>query len=154
MSEMMKEMPPEAEKVWEACFPVPMDTAKDLRQSVGELQLVVAQMARLVRDTRKQLEDMQSQQRQVTVNHGEVKKINAAIRAAADAFCDRHGFGDTGDLRAVRADIRKTILGRWQVKDLHDIPQIALGNVYKLIENYGNIRLVFRLRDKHREDGS
>ena len=154
MSEMLKEMPPEAEKVWEACFPVPMDTAKDLRQSVGELQLVVAQMARLVRDTRKQLEDMQSQQRQVTVNHGEVKKINAAIRAAADAFCDRHGFGDTGDLRAVRADIRKTILGRWQVKDLHDIPQIALENVYKLIENYGNIRLVFRLRDKHREDGS
>ena len=153
MSVMLKELPPEAEKEWEACFPVPMETAKDLRQSVGELQLIVAQMARLIRETRQQMDEMQRAQQQVTVNHGEVKKINAAIRNAASAFCDRHGFEDSADLRAVRADIRKTILGRWQVKDLHDIPQIALGNVYKLIENYGNIRLVYRLREKHREDG-
>lgn len=142
------------ERTQDAVFPVPMETAKDLRQSVGELQLMIAQMARLIRDTRAQLEEMQAVQRAVTVNHGEVKKINAAIRAGADDFCRRHGFTDAADVRTVRADIRKTLLGRWQVKDLHDIPQIALGNVYKLIENYGNIRLVFRLREKHREDGA
>ena len=148
MIELIEAMPEEYDDL-----PITAETAKDLKASVGELQIIVAQLARLVRDTRTQLEDMQSQQRQVTLNHGEVKKINAAIRAAADAFCERHGFGDVADRRAVRADIRKTVLGRWQVKDLHDVPQIALGNVYKLIENYGNIRLVYRLRDKHREGG-
>ena len=141
------------EKAWEACFPMPVDTAKDLRQSVGDLQMMIAQLARLIQDTRRQMEDMQAAQRQVTVIHGEVKKINAAIRAAADDFCSRHGFTDAGELRTVRADIRKNVLTRWQVKDLHDIPQIALGNVYKMIWNYTNIKLVFRLREKRR-DGS
>ena len=133
---------------------LPAETVKELRQSVGELQLIVAQMARMIRDTRQQLEDMQAAQRQVTVSHGEVKKINAAIRAAAAGFCERHGFTEAEDARCVRADIRKTILARWQVKDLHDIPQVALGSVMKLCENYGNIKLVFRLREKHREESA
>ena len=149
LDEMPKAISPETEEF--DGFLLPATTARDLRKSVGDMQLLIAQMARLIRDTRQQMEEMQSQQRQVTVNHGEVKKINAVIRAAAADFCDRHGFTDPADARAVRADIRKTVLGRWQVKDLHDIPQIALGNVYQLIGNYGNIRLVFRLREKHRE---
>ena len=135
-------------------LPTIPETAQELKQSVGEMQLILVQMARLIRETRQQMEAMQAQQRQVTVSHAEVKRIQAAIRAAADGFCDRHGFAEAADLRAVRSDIKKTVLGRWQVKDLHDVPQIALGSVFKLIENYGNIRLVFRLREKHREDGS
>lgn len=152
MSELLKNTTPETEE-WDG-YLLPATTARDLRKSVGEMQLILAQMARLVRETRQQMEEMQAQQRQVTASHGEVKKINAAIRAAADDFCNRQGFTDAADLRAVRADIRKTVLMRWQVKDLHDIPQIALGNVHKLIGSYGNIRLVFRLREKHRENSA
>lgn len=133
---------------------VPANTAKDLRESVGQMQLLIAQMARLLRDTRSQMEEMQAQQKKVTASHEDVKRIQKAIRAAADEFCARHGFTDAEDLRAVRADIKKTVLSRWQVKDLHDIPQVALGSVGKLIETYGNIRLVFRLREKHAAGGA
>ena len=153
MSEALKTMPPEAEAVWNACFPVPMETAKDLRESVGNMQILIAQMARLIHDTRKQMEEMQAAQRQVTVTHAEVKRLQAAIREAADEFCRRHFFEDPKDAQAVRADIKKTILSRWQVKDLHDLPQIALGPAGKLIEGYGNIRLVYRLREKHAAGG-
>ena len=133
---------------------VPISTARDLRESVGQMQLVLAQMARLLRDTRSQMEEMQAQQKKVTATHEEVKRIQAAIRSAAEYFCSRHGFTDPADLRAVRADIKKTILNRWQVKDLHDVPQVALGSVGKLIETYGNIRLVYRLREKHAAGGT
>ena len=153
MSELPKVISSEMAEEWDG-YLLPAATARDLRKSVGEMQLILAQMARLVQDTRQQMEEMQSQQRQVTVNHGEVKKINAVIRSAAADFCNRHGFTDAADLRTVRADIRKAVLTRWQVKDLHDIPQIALGNVYKLIGNYGNIKLVFRLREKRRESSA
>ena len=133
---------------------VPEEAVRDLQASVGQMQLVLAQMAKLIRDTRQQMEEMANQQRKVTASHDEVKAIQAAIRTAADAFCNRHGFTDPADARTVRADIKKTVLKRWQVKDLHDVPQVALGNVQKLIETYGNIELVFKLREKHREDSA
>lgn len=153
-SEALTIMPPEAEKVWQACFPVPMETAKDLRESVGNMQILIAQMARLIQDTREQMKEMQAAQRQVTVTHAEVKQLQAAIRISADAFCRRFFFDDPKEARAVRADIKKTILNRWQVKDLHDLPQIALGPAEKLIDGYGNIRLVYRLREKRAAGGA
>ena len=152
MSVELKEITPE-ENEFDG-YLVPIKTARELRESVGQMQLVLAQMARLLRDTRSQMEEMQAQQKKVTATHDEVKRIQAAIRAAAEYFCSRHGFTDPADLRAVRADIKKTILNRWQVKDLHDVPQVALGSVGKLIETYGNIRLVYRLREKHAAGGT
>ena len=103
MSECMREMM-EGDQL-----PTIPETAQELKQSVGEMQLILVQMARLIRETRQQMEAMQAQQRQVTVSHAEVKRIQAAIRAAADGFCDRHGFTEAADLRAVRADIKKTV---------------------------------------------
>ena len=63
MSEAARDIAPEAEQAWQAVFPVPMETAKDLRESVGNLQIMIAQMARLIRDTRQQMADMQEQLR-------------------------------------------------------------------------------------------
>lgn len=135
-------------------FAINQDEALSFYKSVGEMRTMIAQMARLLQDTRNQMEEMQGQLKKVTVTHDEVKQVQALIRKAAEDFCFRYGFSDPADLRTVRADLRKTILNRWQVKDLHDIPQVALGNVGKLIETYGNIRLVYQLREKHAAGGA
>ena len=151
MTEELKTAPIEWDE-WDG-YLTPVRTAKDLRESVGQMQILMARMAKLLQDTRERMEEMQAREKQVTATHAEVKRIQAAIRAAADDFCGRHGLTEPEDVRAVRADIKKTVLSRWQVTDLHDIPQVALGSVGKLIGTYGNIRLVLRLREKRRGNG-
>ena len=52
MSECMREMM-EGDQL-----PTIPETAQELKQSVGEMQLILVQMARLIRETRQQMEAM------------------------------------------------------------------------------------------------
>ena len=50
--------------------------------------------------------------------------------------------------------LKKAILTRYGIKDLHDVPAIARQAVEALISRWADIKMVYRIRESHREDGA
>ena len=61
---------------------------------------------------------------------------------------------DPKDAAKIRAAIKKAILTRYVIKDLHDVPAIARQAVEALISRWADIKMVYRIRESHREDGA
>ena len=152
MSEAAR-MTPEAEKVWNACFPVPMETAVMLQQNTEQLGAYLVQMAQMMLRLQGRLDELEEKQKAVTVDHGEVKGIQQLIRMRADEYCEKYGLTDAKDAAKIRTAIKKAILVRYGIKDLHDVPAIARQAVEALISRWADIKLVYRIREKHRAGG-
>lgn len=152
MSEAAR-MTPEAEKVWNACFPVPMETAVMLQQNTEQLGAYLIQMAQMMLRLQGRLDELEEKQKAVTVDHSEVKGIQQLIRMRADEYCEKYGLTDAKDAAKIRAAIKKAILVRYGIKDLHDVPAIARQAVEALISRWADIKLVYRIREKHRAGG-
>lgn len=152
MSEAAR-MTPEAEKVWNACFPVPMETAVMLQQNTEQLGAYLVQMAQMMLRLQERLDELEEKQKAMTVTHDEVKWIQQMIRMRADEYCEKYQLTDPKDAAKIRAAIKKAILTRYGIKDLHDVPAIARQAVEALISRWADIRAVYRIREKHREDG-
>ena len=153
MSEAAK-MTPEAEKVWNACFPVPMETAVILQQNTEQLGAYLVQMAQMMLRLQNRLDELEEKQKAVTVDHGEVKMIQQLIRMRADEYCEKYGLEDPKDAGKIRAAIKKSILQRYGIRDLHDVPVIARQAVEAQISRWADIKIVLRIRESHREDGA
>ena len=152
MSEAAK-MTPEAEKVWNACFPVPMETAVILQQNTEQLGAYLVQMAQMMLRLQNRLDELEEKQRAVTLDHGEVKIIQQLIRMRADEYCEKYGLTDPKDAAKIRAAIKKAILTRYGIKDLHDVPAIARQAVEAIISRWADIKAVYRIRESHRAGG-
>ena len=152
MSEAVR-MTPEAEKVWNACFPVPMETAVMLQQNTEQLGAYLVQMAQMMLRLQGRLDELEEKQKAVTVTHDDVKGIQQLIRLRADEYCEKYGLTDSKDAAKIRAAIKKAILVRYGIKDLHDVPAIARQAVEALISRWADIKLVYRIREKHRAGG-
>lgn len=150
MSEAAK-MTPEAEKVWNACFPVPMETAVMLQQNTEQLGAYLVQMAQMMLRMQNRLDELEEKQKAVTVDHQEVKMIQQLIRLRADEYCEKYGLVDPKDAGKIRAAIKKSILQRYGIRDLHDMPAIARQAVEAQISRWADIKIVLRIREKHRE---
>ena len=146
-------MTPEAEKVWNACFPVPMETAVMLQQNTEQLGAYLVQMAQMMLRLQGRLDELEEKQKAVTVTHDDVKGIQQLIRMRADEYCEKYGLTDSKDAAKIRAAIKKAILVRYGIKDLHDVPAIARQAVEVLISRWADIKLVYRIREKHRAGG-
>ena len=153
MSEAAK-MTPEAEKVWNACFPVPMETAVILQQNTEQLGAYLVQMAQMMMQLQGRLDELEEKQNAVTVTHDEVKAIQLLIRLRADEYCEKYGLEDPKDAGKIRTAIKKSILQRYGIKDLHDVPVIARQAVEAQISRWADIKIVLRIREKHRGDGA
>ena len=94
----------------------------------------------------RRLDQLEAQQAQVTISHGDVRRLQAKIRWRADAICSKYGLRDPESVKRFRAAIRKDILQRYQVKDLHDIPEAMLPAAHKQIENWTDIRMIMERR--------
>lgn len=152
MSEAAR-MTPEAEKVWNACFPVPMETAVMLQQNTEQLGTYLVQMAQMMLRLQGRLDELEEKQKAVTVTHDEVKGIQQLIRMRTDEYCEKYGLTDAKDAAKIRTAIKKAILVRYGIKDLHDVPAIARQAVEALISRWTDIKLVYRIREKHRAGG-
>ena len=152
MSEAAK-MTPEAEKVWNACFPVPMETAVILQQNTEQLGAYLVQMAQMMLRLQNRLDELEEKQKAVTVDHSEVKTIQQLIRLRADEYCEKYGLEDPKDAGKIRAAIKKSILQRYGIKDLHDVPVIARQAVEAQISRWADIKAVYRIRESHRAGG-
>lgn len=123
------------------------EVAASLSGNVEQLGAYLVQMAQMMHMMQKRLDEMEEQQKKITFSHEETKVITELIRIRAMDYCDRYRIGDDGSIRAVRNAIKKAVLRRYGVKDLHDVPAIARQAVEKQIDHWTDIRLVMKRRE-------
>lgn len=124
------------------------DTAVQLHQDVEQMGALLMRMGQIISTMQRRLDDLEARQARVTISHAEVKRLQALIRMRADQICGKYSLQDKDSPRIIRAAIKKDVLRRWQVKDLHDIPEAAISAVDNLISGWMNIRLVMERRGK------
>lgn len=130
----------EAHPIRGGAFIVPEQTAADLSAHVQQLGRIVALMLR-------KMDEMEAESaRRVTVNHAQALALTARIRARAAEICAVYDLTGQGDAAAFRAAIKKAVLGRFGIRDLHDLPLRALVEAERMIDNYANIALVMERR--------
>lgn len=121
-------------------FIVPEQTAADLSAHVQQLGRIVALMLR-------KMDEMEAESaRRVTVNHAQALALTARIRRRAEEICAAYELGGKGDAAAFRAAMKKAVLGRYGIRDLHDLPMRCLPEAERMIDNYASIALVMERR--------
>lgn len=129
------------------------DVAAMLQANTEQLGAYLVQMAQMMMRMRERLDELEEKQKAVTVTHDEVKAIQLLIRMRANEYCEKYSLEDAKDAAKIRAAIKKAILVRYGIKDLHDVPAIARQAVEALISRWADIKLVYRIREKHRAGG-
>ena len=124
----------------------PLSKVPALQENVEQLGRYIVQMGQLIGQMQKRMDEMEARQAAVTVRHADVKRIQARIRSRADEICGKYGLADKESAKKFRAAMKKDILRRWAVKDLHDLPDAEAPAVEKALDSWADIRLVMERR--------
>lgn len=130
-----------------AVSPQTITAMEENSRRMGEM---ILQLGTMIGTMQRRLDEMEARQAQVTVGHADVKQIQARIRTRADELCRKYGLDDPESVKQIRAAIRKDALRRYQVKDLHDVPETMLPALAAMVDSWTNIRLVMERREKVR----
>ena len=115
-------------------------TAEQLGSMVKQLGLYLMQLdARM----RRQEELLQAR---VTITSAQHRQLMAASRARAAEVCDKYRLSSDA-LPRLRAAIRADTLGRWRIKDLHDLPEHVLEDAMEGIRAWDSYGAVRRIRE-------
>lgn len=144
----------EAFPKWTDMVPKPEDTALALAENTKQLGAYLTQMGQIMLQLQRRLDELEMKQKMQTLSHDEVLQLMLKIRLRAAEYCTRYELNDRKEETAVRAAIKKAVLKQQGIRDLHDCPQIALEGVVKLIDRWSDIRLVMKMREKARTNGT
>ena len=122
------------------------DTAVQLHQDVEQMGALLMRMGQVIGAMQRRMDELEARQAQVTISHRDVKQLMARIRWKAGEICRKNNLQDKDSPRIFRAAIRKDVLARHQVKDLHDLPATALAGAEKQVDTWTNIRLIMERR--------
>ena len=128
----------------------PQGQALALAQSVDQLGQYLRQMGSLIGQMQRRMDELEAQQRAVTVSHADVKRLQGMIRARAAELCGKYGLGQPVRVDT-RAAIRKDVLRKYGVKDLHDLPAAKLAGCERTISEWTSIRLMMEMRGRAAE---
>ena len=117
-----------------------------MADNVQKMGQYIMQMGQLIGQMQRRMDEMEARQAAVTISHADVKRIQARIRSRADELCGKYNLADRESPKKFRAAMKKDILRRWAVKDLHDLPDAALPAVEKALDSWTDIRLVMERR--------
>ena len=120
-----------------------MNQMKENAQRMGDM---ILQLGTMIGTMQRRMDEMEARQAAVTISHADVKRIQARIRSRADELCGKYNLADRESPKKFRAAIKKDILRRWAVKDLHDLPDAALPAVEKALDSWTDIRLIMERR--------
>ena len=121
-------------------------TGITLQRNVQQLGQYILQMGQLISQMQKRMDDMEARQAAVTVSHRDVLQLMARIRWKAGEICRKYNLQDEKSPKVFRAAIRKDLMKRYQLKDLHDLPAAMLPAAEKQIDSWTDIRLVMERR--------
>ena len=123
------------------------EVAQALSGNVEALGAYLVQMGQMMNRMQKRLDEMEENQRKITLTHQDVKDLHVLIRLRAMEYCEKYQITDPACLRKVSAAMKKAVLTRYGVKDLHDVPAIARSAVEAQICHFTDIRLVMKCRE-------
>ena len=121
-------------------------TMNQMEENARRMGDMILQLGTMIGTMQKRMDEMEARQRQVTISHGDVKRIQQLIRIRTEEICGKYQLTDPESVKRLRAAIKKDVLKRWGVKDLHDLPDAALPAVESAIGSWVNIRLVMERR--------
>ena len=116
-------------------------------EAVGRLEECLAQMGRMLAAMQRRIEDMEAREQAVTVPHSEVKVIMARIRFRSGEIVEKYGL-QKADVKIFRSAIRKEMLKKYGIRDLHDLPASEIGAAERWIDGWNSMRLVMECRDR------
>ena len=117
-----------------------------MADNVQKMGQYIMQMGQLIGQMQRRMDEMEARQAAVTISHADVKRIQARIRSRADELCGKYNLADRESPKKFRAAMKKDVLKRWAVKDLHDLPDAALPAVEKALDSWTDIRLIMERR--------
>ena len=120
-----------------------MNQMKENAQRMGDM---ILQLGTMIGTMQRRMDEMEARQAAVTISHADVKRIQARIRSRADELCGKYNLQDRESPKKFRAAMKKDVLKRWAVKDLHDLPDAALPAVEKALDSWTDIRLIMERR--------
>jgi len=123
------------------------EVAQALSGNVEALGAYLVQMGQMMNRMQKRLDEMEENQKKITLTHQDVKDLQGLIRLRAMEYCEKYQITDPACLRKVSAAMKKAVLIRYGVKDLHDVPAIARSAVEAQICHFTDIRLVMKCRE-------
>lgn len=124
------------------------EAALSLRQDVAQLGTYLAQLGQMMATMQRRMDEMEAAQGRVTIRHAEVKRIQGLIRMRTEQLCGKYQLTDRDSARIIRAAIKKDLLKRYGVRDLHDIPESGMAGAESLVAGWTNIRLVMERRER------
>lgn len=122
------------------------DTAVQLHQDVEQMGALLMRMGQVIGAMQRRMDELEARQAAVTISHMDAKQLMARIRWRADEICRKNNLQDRDSPRIFRAAMKKDVLKRHQVKDLHDLPASALTGAEKQVDSWTNIRLIMERR--------
>lgn len=122
------------------------DTAVQLHQDVEQMGALLMRMGQVIGAMQRRMDELEARQAAVTISHMDAKQLMARIRWRADEICRKNNLQDRDSPRIFRAAMKKDVLKRHQVKDLHDLPASALAGAEKQVDSWTNIRLIMERR--------
>ena len=122
------------------------ETAVQLHQDVQQMGEMMVRMGQLITAMQRRMDEMEARQEKITVSHRDVLQLMARIRWKAGEICGKYTLQDKESGKKIRAAIKKDVLRRAQVKDLHDLPAAMLPAAEKQIDSWTDIRLIMERR--------
>ena len=120
--------------------------AEALAENVRQMGQYIGQLGAIVGSMQRRMEELERQQAAVTIRHDDVKRLQALIRMRAEQICGKYNLQDKDSPRIFRAAIKKDLMKRCGVKDLHDVPAAMLGGAENMISGWTNIRMAMERR--------
>lgn len=118
-------------------------------EAIKQLSGYVTQLGRIVAVQQRRLDDMEKGSTQrVTASHAQVLSLQKQIRHRAVEICDQYELMLSGaDPAAVRKAIKRDLLDRWGIRDLHDLPLACLDAARERIARFMSIVLIKERRE-------
>ncbi len=133
-------------------FIIPESTAMDLGQNVEQMGAYLVQMAHMMTRINDRMDEIEARERRITISHQQVLDLGALIRMRARQICDKYDL-QPADERAIKGTIKREMLQKYNIKDFHDLPEVALPEVRRNVDRWVNIRIVMQRRQLHQETG-
>lgn len=116
-------------------------TAQQLADMVQQLGVYLVQL-----DTRLRRQEEMLQKR-LTISSVQYRQMLAAIRRRASEIARKYQL-DSAMLPPLRTAIRQDTIGRWHVKDLHDLPESMLTEATAGINTLDSYSTIRKLRQR------
>lgn len=131
---------------------VPLDQLINLSQSneataqqlAGMVQQLGVYLVQLDTRLRKQEELMQ---KRLTISSAQYRQLLTTIRRRASEIARKYQL-DSTMLPSLRTAIRQDTIGRWHVKDLHDLPESMLPEAIAGISTWDSYSTIRKLRQR------